>query len=134
MAQKKLTFDSSLVNTVIGEETTIEGILHSQRSIRIEGTFEGEVNSQGEVFIGQKSKVKANIYGKNVIVAGEVVGNIEAIKSLHICNSGKVYGDISGDQLTIDEGAIYKGKVNMDVISSKNAYEGHVKISKKTTP
>ena len=46
MAQKKLTFDSSLVNTVIGEETTIEGILHSQRSIRIEGTFEGEVNSQ----------------------------------------------------------------------------------------
>ena len=126
----KKKFKTELVNTVIGEETSIKGVMHTQRSIRIEGTFEGEVNSQGEIFIGQNSTVNAQVFGKDVVVAGEVVGNIEARKSLHILKTGRVYGDISGDQLKIEEGGIYKGKVNMDVISSKNAYEGKVTLTK----
>ena len=126
----KKKFNTEIVNTVIGEETSVKGVLHTQRSIRIEGTFEGEVNSQGEIFIGQNSTVNAQVFGKDVVVAGEVVGNIEARKSLHILKTGRVYGDISGDQLKIEEGGIYKGKVNMDVISSKNAYEGKVTLTK----
>lgn len=128
MISNNKKFDNELVNTIIGAETSIKGAIHSQRSIRIEGSLEGEVNSQGEVFIGEKSKIKANIIGRNVIVAGEVIGNIEAIKSLQILKTGKVYGNISGDQLNIEEGGIYKGKVNMDVISSKNAFEGSIKV------
>ena len=133
MISNNKKFDNELVNTLIGEETSIKGAIHSQRSIRIEGTLEGEVNAQGEVFVGEKSKIKANIYGRNVIVAGEVIGNIEAIKSLQILKTGKVYGNISGDQLNIEEGGIYKGKVNMDVISSKNAFEGSVKVETQAT-
>jgi cytoskeletal protein CcmA (bactofilin family) len=128
MISNNKKFDNELVNTIIGEETSIKGAIHSQRSIRIEGSLEGEVNAQGEVFVGEKSKIKANIFGRNVIVAGEVIGNIEAIKSLQILKTGKVYGNISGDQLNIEEGGIYKGKVNMDVISSKNAFEGSIKV------
>ena len=124
----KKKFQTEVVNTVIGEEASVTGVIHSQRSIRIEGRFEGEINSQGEIFIGQNSTVKAQLFGKQIIVAGEVVGNIEARKSLHILKTGRVYGDISGDQLNIEEGGIYKGKVNMDTISSKNAYEGKVTL------
>ena len=69
-----------------------------------------------------------NIFAKQVVIAGEVIGNIEATSGLEICNTGRVYGDISGDRLIIDEGAIYKGKVNMDVISSKNIYEGKLEL------
>ncbi|MBH37727.1 cell shape determination protein CcmA [bacterium] len=127
--QKKYRTD--LVNTVVGEDTSVKGILHSQRSIRIEGVFEGEINSQGEIYIGQKSKVKASLFAKDVIVAGEVIGNIEAIKSLQILKTGRVYGDIAGDELKIDEGGVYKGKVNMDIISAKNAYEGSFQLAKK---
>ena len=118
------------MNTVIGEDSSFKGTIHSQKSIRIEGTFEGEINSQGEVFVGENSNVKANIFGRHVIIAGEVVGNIESIKSLQITASGKVYGNISGDQLIIEEGGIYKGKVNMDVISSKNSYEGEFQLNR----
>ena len=127
---KKSKFNNSLVSTVIGEEASIKGVIHTQRSIRIEGTIEGEINSQGEVHIGEKSHVKANIIGKTVIVSGEVIGNIEAIKGLQICKTGKVYGNISGDQLIIEEGGIYKGKVNMDIISSKNIYEGELELAR----
>ena len=130
MIGPKKKYNTNITNTVVGAESSFKGVLHSQRSIRIDGTLDGEINSQGDVFIGPGSCVKANIFAKTVIVAGEVIGNIEAIKCLFILKTGKVYGDISGDQLTIDEGGIYKGKVNMDIISSKNAYEGQVKLVK----
>lgn len=120
-------YNTEIVNTVIGEDSSIKGSIHSQQSIRIDGIFEGEINSQGEIFIGVNSHVNANIFGKHVVVAGEVVGNIEAIKSLQITKTGKVYGNIAGDQLLIEEGGIYKGNVNMDIISSKNSYSEDIK-------
>ena len=125
---KKKKYRTDIVNTIIGEDTNMKGTIHSQQSIRVEGSFEGEINSQGEVFIGPKSHVKATIMGKDVTISGEVIGNIEAIKSLRILATGKVYGNITGDQLFIEEGGVYKGKVNMDTISSKNAYEGKVTL------
>ena len=130
MTEKR--FKSEVVNVLIGEDSHLNGTLHSQRSIRIEGHFEGEINSQGEVYIGEKSTVKATVVGKRVVVSGEFTGKIEAINGLHITKSGKVYGDIAGNELTIEEGAIYKGQVNMDVISSKNNYEGSISIKKNT--
>lgn len=129
MAEKR--FKSEVVNVLVGEDSHFVGTLHSQRSVRIEGSFEGDINSQGEVYIGEKSSVKANIIGKRVVVSGEFTGKIEAINGLHITQTGKVYGDISGNELTIEEGALYKGQVNMDVISSKNNYEGTVKVPTK---
>jgi len=128
MKQKK--FDNEIVNTVIGEESNIKGAIHSQRSLRIEGSIEGEIRCEGEVYIGINSEVKANVFGQKVTVAGEVVGNIETIKGLQITATGKVYGNISGDQLKIEEGGIYKGQVNMDIISAKNPYEGEVALQK----
>ena len=125
-------FKNELINTIIGEESHFTGSLHTQRSVRIEGSFEGDINAQGEVFVGHQSKVKANIVGKSVVIAGEVNGNVEAINGLRICNTGRVYGDISGDHLIVEEGAIYKGRVNMDVISSKNIYEGDHQLTLKS--
>jgi cytoskeletal protein CcmA (bactofilin family) len=122
-------FKNELVNTLVGEEASVKGVIETQRSIRIEGTVEGTIHSKGEVYIGEKSKVKADVYGQKIIIAGEVTGNVEAVSGLHICKTGKVYGNITGDQLIIEEGAIYRGKVNMDIISSKNAYEGNLKLA-----
>ena len=117
-----------IINTIIGENSRLIGNLNSQQSIRIEGYIEGEINTQGDVFIGPSSKIKGNIFAKRVNISGEVIGNIEVVKSLEINKTGKVYGNISGDQLKIEEGGIFKGKVNMDIISAKNAYEGKVKL------
>lgn len=126
----KKRFNTDVINTVIGEDCEFKGSINSQQSVRIEGTMEGDINAQGEVHIGVKSKVKANIHAKRVIISGEVIGNIEAISGLEITKTGRVYGDIAGDRLLIEEGGIYKGKVNMDVISSKNLYEGKMELTK----
>ncbi len=121
-------FSQDVYNLLIGPESEVKGVLHSQGSIRIEGVVEGEIRSQGEVVIGQGSRVTANIVAKRVIVSGEVSGNIEAIKGLKICGTGRVYGDIHGSTLMIEEGAIYRGRVNMDLIISENVYEGTKEI------
>ena len=125
---KKQKHNNKIINTLISEHCSIKGDIHTQQSIQIEGYFEGEINSQGEVFITESSKINGNIFGKQVHVAGEVIGNIEAISGLIITKTGKVYGDITGDHLLIEEGAIYRGKVNMDVISSKTVVESQLQF------
>ena len=82
--------------------------------------------------IGSKSCIKGNVYAKRVIIAGEVNGNVEATQGLKITKTGRVYGDLSGDRLIVEEGGIYKGRVNMDIISSQNLYEGKVEFSART--
>ena len=124
----KNKYNKELVGTIIGEDCNFKGMLHSQQSIRIDGRFNGEINAKGNIYIGPKSKVKANISGKNITIMGTIEGNIEALSSLRITKTGKVYGNISGDQLNIEEGGIYKGKVNMEIISLTNEFEGKVKL------
>ncbi|MFC1483220.1 polymer-forming cytoskeletal protein [Candidatus Margulisiibacteriota bacterium] len=109
----------SAIHTIIGAETAFKGTITSQESVRIDGSFEGKINSQGEVYIGESAQVKADVFGKRVIVAGEVTGSVEAINGLEITGTGRVYGDIVGDRLIIDEGAVYKGSVSMDIITSR---------------
>lgn len=131
MKRRQKAVNSELISTIIGEDCEFRGSINTQRSIRIEGTLEeGNIISHGEVYIGEKSRVKGNIVATRIVVAGEVIGNIETTNGLHIKNTGKVYGDIKGDQLLIEEGAIYKGKVNMDVIASKSIYEGSFTLAK----
>jgi cytoskeletal protein CcmA (bactofilin family) len=125
---KKYGFSSQPLTTYLGENTHVKGTLHTQMSIRIDGVIEGDIHAQGEVFIGEKSKIKANIVAKRIVVAGEVIGSIEALQGLEILSSGRVYGDIRGARLTIQKGAVYRGRVNMDVIVSENPYEGEVHL------
>ena len=120
---KQKKFNKDIVNTIISEETTIKGTLHSQRSIRIEGRYEGEINVSGEVYIGPNSNVKATIVGNNVVIAGEIIGNIEAVQGVHILNTGKIYGNIRSEKLLIEEGGIYKGNVNMDILTHELTHE-----------
>ena len=123
MADKKRRRDLSGIYTILGPDTSFKGILDTQESLRVEGTFDGTINSQGDVYIGEGSVVSANVYGKRVIVSGELKGMVEAINGLEITGTGRVYGDVTGDRLIVDEGAVYKGNVNMDIITSKKKYE-----------
>lgn len=118
-------------NTVLGKDTVFKGELNTEHPILVEGTLEGLLKSQGDVFVGQKGMIKADISGNKVIVSGQVVGNIEALQGLEINGTGRVYGDISGARLVIEKGAIYRGKVNMDAITSENIYEGDFEIARE---
>lgn len=123
MKQKR--FDSKLITSIIGEGSYLKGEIETQYSIRIEGHLEGNIHAQGDVFLDVNCHVKGNITARSVSIFGELIGNVSALQGVLIGNTGKVYGDIKGDRLNIDEGGLYKGSVQMDVLS--NLSDSHIK-------
>ncbi|MBI5699227.1 polymer-forming cytoskeletal protein [Candidatus Saganbacteria bacterium] len=111
------------INSIIGESTTIKGEISSQGPLHLNGLIEGEVLAEGEVFVGEKGKVKGNISGGKVVVSGRVEGNISARLGLEIAKGGEVQGEITTDKLLIEAGSSYLGKVN---IGNLEAGEGAV--------
>ncbi len=111
------------ITTFIGKDMYIKGDLHSLGSIFIDGRVEGNIVCQAEVTVSEHAVVKANITAKYILINGEVQGEVESLEGLKINSTGKVFGNIRGDRLIIEEGGVYQGHVNMDVIAAQNIYE-----------
>ncbi len=111
------------IQTIVGFDSALSGVINTEFSIRLEGDFNGEIRSQGSVFVGHKSKIKGNISALRLIVQGEITGDVDVIESIEIMRTGTIIGDIFGKKLIIDEGATFKGNVNMDVISPSKIKE-----------
>jgi cytoskeletal protein CcmA (bactofilin family) len=73
--------------------------------------------------VGHKSKIKGNISALRLLVQGEILGDVDVVESIEIMRTGTIIGDIFGKKLIIDEGATFKGNVNMDVISPSKIKE-----------
>ncbi|MBV9121170.1 MAG: polymer-forming cytoskeletal protein [Chloroflexi bacterium] len=97
------------VASYLNASTSFKGMLKSSRSVGIDGHFEGEIQSEGDVVVGREAEVKANIKAGNVIISGRVIGNIEC-SSLEIQQSGRVIGNITAQSLLIAMGAVFRGQ------------------------
>lgn len=122
MSKKKVNTND--VVTYVGPNTTLNGEIHADYSIHLDGLVTGEVVCNGDVIVGESCTITGQVTAKNVRVSGRVNGNIHASNGLEISATGYVEGDIKGSKLTIHEGGVYKGKVNMDVIEAQSIYEG----------
>lgn len=101
------------IETHIGSTASLSGILKAEGTIRIDGVFEGEIETAANVIVGPKGKVKADIRARNVLVAGRVMGNIAAHERLEIVASGGVRGDVESAVFYLEEGAIFQGQSRM---------------------
>ncbi|MCX5750215.1 MAG: polymer-forming cytoskeletal protein [Candidatus Saganbacteria bacterium] len=125
---------SGAIDTIIGEETFFKGEIKAKGPLRICGQVEGRINSESEVFLGEKSKVRGDIHGGRVVVSGEVFGNIIATSGLEILKHGKVHGDITADKLTMEEGTTYKGKVRVGTVSENSTNEAVAEPQNPNSP
>ncbi|MFZ5945020.1 MAG: bactofilin family protein [Bacillota bacterium] len=117
--KEEVAFDK--VETLIGSGTHFQGVITSQGTVRVDGSFTGEIKIQGDLVIGESGVLEANIDARNILVAGEIKGNVHAKGKVEITPSGKVLGDIKVKNLIIDEGAQFKGNCIMDVQPNKNS-------------
>ncbi|MCF8011846.1 MAG: polymer-forming cytoskeletal protein [Clostridiales bacterium] len=113
MFDKKKNKPNEKVDTIIGNGTSFSGKLNVEGSLRIDGKFDGEINSNGNIVIGKTGYVEAVVRGYNASVAGELYGNICLEGKLEINNTGKIYGDIDVSKLVISEGAVFQGESKM---------------------
>lgn len=102
------------VTSILGAETTWKGTLKGQGGVRIEGTFEGEIDLKGLVVVDAKGKVTSDVIrAQRVIVAGAVRSDIQADK-LEIRSTGRVWGDVMTSSFSTEEGAYLRGKIQME--------------------
>lgn len=118
--KKKSSPDSSStspvdrVTSVLGPGISWKGDLRGKGGVRIEGALEGEIAVRGMVIIGETGLVTCEVLkARTVIVAGSVSGQIVAEK-LEIRATGRVYGDVTIQSISTDEGAFLRGKVTME--------------------
>ncbi|NMA92783.1 MAG: polymer-forming cytoskeletal protein [Firmicutes bacterium] len=102
------------VATLIGPETYLQGTVKSKGLMRIDGVMEGELETEGDVIVGEKGRALLDIQARNVSVAGYFKGSVELSGKLEIRSTGKVTGAIKAAGLVIDEGAFFSGSCEME--------------------
>jgi cytoskeletal protein CcmA (bactofilin family) len=102
------------VHTILGPESSFEGKLVFDGTVRIDGRFKGEVQTENVLVVGQGARVDATIMVGSIVVNGEINGDITAKTSVEIHAPGKVRGNITTPQLMIDKGVLFDGSCKME--------------------
>ena len=101
------------LENVLGPNTSFQGHMKSDGNVRVDGVFEGSIETAGNVIIGPSARVIADITANAVQVWGAVRGNVTAQSRLEILPSGRLWGDIRVASLLIDEGGVFRGQCSM---------------------
>lgn len=117
------------IDTVLGKEAEFCGKVKAAGILRIEGKFEGEIESSGDLILSETSTVNAKIKAKNAIIAGSQYGNVNLEGKLEIKNTGKIFGDIKVNSITIEEGGVLEGKCSMDNKNVHSAVESQGNVT-----
>lgn len=102
--KEKEILDSKLAG-LIDQGTELRGDLTFKGSFRIEGYFKGTVTSDSLLIIGERGKVEADIKVGQIVINGEIKGNIQASDKVEVHSKGRVFGTIQSPRLIVEEGA-----------------------------
>ena len=100
---------------MIGPSIQIKGEVTGDENLVIQGKVEGSIDlGTCEVSVGESGKVSADIKAKIIKVDGEVAGDITGNEKVIISQSGNVRGNIVAPRVTLEDGAVFKGSIDMD--------------------
>ena len=99
--------------SLLSKEVKIEGEIQGSENLQVEGRFKGTIKLEGDVYVGPTGVVDADIEANNVIIQGQINGNVLARKQLQIQSSGKLVGDCTAQSIDIKEGALFEGRSKM---------------------
>ncbi len=100
---------------MIGPTIRIKGEVSGEENLLIEGRVDGTVSLRGkDLTVGSSGSVNANVTATVVKIDGEVKGDITGEEKVIISNTGKVQGNIVAPRVTLEDGAKFKGSIDMD--------------------
>jgi cytoskeletal protein CcmA (bactofilin family) len=118
--------------THIGKSVVIKGELSCGEELYIDGQVEGAIDPKGNrLTIGPNGRVKASVKACAVIVQGKLEGDISASDRVDLKQSAIVTGNIATQRISIDEGAYFKGNVNIQKEAPKKEVLGATALSSK---
>jgi cytoskeletal protein CcmA (bactofilin family) len=109
------TPDSDPRNTAtIGKSVKVVGQIFTKEDLYVDGDVEGTIESQdNKVTIGPNGRVQAGIRAREVVILGQVQGNVEAADKVDIRKDAKLVGDITTARISIEDGALFKGSIDI---------------------
>jgi cytoskeletal protein CcmA (bactofilin family) len=125
------TAHSSVGRTVnIGPSVHIKGTLSGREDLTVDGRVEGKITLREHVLtIGANGHIEAELQAKAIVVHGKVIGNVIAEHRVEVAASGTVQGDIRAPRVSIADGAMFRGAIDMGGSATKESQarnEGHV--------
>ncbi len=107
---------------VIGRSIQINGDLRGDEDLRIDGDVSGTVELRNSVLtIGKEGRVKAGVYAKSIAVDGETKGDLYATERVSVHVNARVQGNIIAPKVSIEEGAHFRGSIEMDPAAIEKA-------------
>jgi len=126
------TVSTPVEQATIGRSLVIKGEVRGDESIYIDGQIEGTINfADHRVTIGRNGKVNANIVAREVVVMGLVEGNLQCSDRVDIRAEGRLTGDITTQRISVEDGAVLKGSVQVHATEAKTSQSKNTAESKK---
>jgi len=112
----------------IGKSVIIRGELSGNEDLYIDGHIEGAIEMKGNrLTIGPNGRVKANVSARSAVIQGKLEGNVRATDRVDLKQSAIVLGDIATQRISIEEGAYFKGGVDIQREAPKVESKGEPK-------
>ena len=106
----------------LGSSLQIKGHITGTEDLQIDGKVDGPISLRGhELTVGPSAQLNSEIHARAVAVYGKVVGNVHARDRVDVKTDGSVVGDISTARISIEDGAQFKGRIEIDPTKSQNA-------------
>jgi cytoskeletal protein CcmA (bactofilin family) len=120
---------------VIGASIQIDGHLRGQEDLIIEGEVNGTVNlASNTLTIGNQAKIKANVFAHTVYVDGTMDGDLYGAEQVLIRKTARMKGNITSPRVSLEDGASFKGSIEMDPEAVKAAIGGVSSTPRSTSP
>jgi cytoskeletal protein CcmA (bactofilin family) len=99
----------------LGATLTIEGKITSEEDLQIDGRVQGPISLPGRrLTVGPTAELNTEVTAGEVIVYGKVMGNLRVRDRVDIKKDGSVFGDITTVRISIEDGADFKGRIEID--------------------
>jgi cytoskeletal protein CcmA (bactofilin family) len=99
--------------TFFGKNLKINGNVSGEGNMIILGSFEGEFNLKGQLRVAQGARVKGNFNATSIAINGNVEGDLTATEKIHMDNTARINGRIVTPKISILDGAVFDGEMQM---------------------
>jgi cytoskeletal protein CcmA (bactofilin family) len=97
----------------IGKTVRVVGQIFTKEDLEIDGEVEGTIESpDNKITIGPSGRVQADIHACNVVVLGQLQGNVAAREKVDIRKDAAVVAEITASRISIEDGAVFNGRIN----------------------
>lgn len=129
MSSPSRTFESDTVPTTrptasgsaaLGKNVTVKGQIFAREDLTIDGEVEGTVEChEHRLTIGPNARVQAGLKAREIIIQGSIQGNVDATDKIDIKKEAKLVGDIKTSRIVIEDGAYFKGSIDISKATSR---------------